>query len=62
MTDHVLTIVPRPKMDTPSLVAARCSCGYESGSTTENKARKSWAQHTAAKQASWTAKWEERWL
>lgn len=48
---HELTIVPAPKMDTPSLVAARCSCGYRSGSATENEARKSWQQHVDAKLA-----------
>jgi hypothetical protein len=49
---HHITIVPAPKMDTPSLVAAECSCGkYRSSSTTENDARKRGAAHVAAKEA-----------
>ena len=48
--EHEMTIVPSPKMDTPSLVASVCSCGkYRSGPTTENDARKSWQQHVDAK-------------
>lgn len=48
---HVIRIVPAPKMDTPSLVAAECSCGnYRSGSTTENDARKRGEAHVAAKE------------
>lgn len=47
---HTVTIVPSPKMDTQSLVAAVCSCGrYRSGSTTEPEARKAWRSHADAK-------------
>lgn len=49
---HTVTIVPKPKMDAGSLVAAVCSCGrYESAPTSEHEARKSWGQHAAAKLA-----------
>lgn len=47
--NHELTIIPAPKMDTPSLVAAQCSCGYRSGSGTEHTVRKSWRQHADTK-------------
>lgn len=46
---HAIEIVPAPKMDTPSLVAASCTCGYRSGSTTRNSAEKSGQQHLEAK-------------
>jgi hypothetical protein len=47
---HELTIVPRPKMDSDGLVAARCSCGeYESRPGTEATVTKDWRQHAAAK-------------
>lgn len=45
---HEITIVASPKFDAPGLVAAQCSCNkYRSAPTTENKARKSGAQHVA---------------
>ena len=47
---HAVKIVPAPKMDTPSLVAAVCACGrYRSGSMTEPHARKAWRSHADAK-------------
>lgn len=48
-TEHQITIVPAPKMDTQGLVAAVCICGYRSGSTSDNEARKSGRQHLNAK-------------
>jgi hypothetical protein len=50
MPDHELTIIPRPKMDAPNLVAARCSCGaYESAPGNESNVRRSWEHHRDAK-------------
>jgi hypothetical protein len=46
---HTVAIVASPKMDTPSLVAAKCTCGnYRSGPTSESDARQSGRQHVAA--------------
>jgi hypothetical protein len=46
LATHRITIVPAPKMDTPGLVAAECSCGhYRSSSTTEHEARKRGIAH-----------------
>jgi hypothetical protein len=42
---HTLEIIPSPKMDSPDLVAAKCSCGYQSSATTEPHARHRWASH-----------------
>ncbi len=47
---HGMTLVPRPKMDTPELVAAVCACGdYTSGPSSEPGARQSWRDHADAK-------------
>lgn len=46
---HRYEIVPRPKMDTPELVAAKCICGYLSGSTDENQAHHRGRAHINAK-------------
>ena len=49
---HVISIVPAPKMDAPSLVAAECSCGeYRSSPTTENDARTRGEHHRRDKAA-----------
>ncbi len=45
---HHIDIVASPKMDTPSLVAALCTCGsYRGGPATEPHARKCGQQHVA---------------
>lgn len=45
---HALTVVPRPKMDAPSLLAATCACGnYASGPSTRNGALTAGSQHVA---------------
>ena len=47
---HTCAIVQAPKMDTPELVAAECSCGqYRSTPTTEGQARISWRMHADGK-------------
>ncbi len=48
---HLLTIVARPKMDAPGLVAAQCSCGYLSAPGNESNARRAWEHHAEAKAA-----------
>lgn len=46
---HTITVVSRPKMDAPSLVAAVCACGdYTSGPTGTYQADTAGQQHVAA--------------
>lgn len=46
---HTLTLVPSPKMDAQSLMAAVCACGsYTSGPSSRNDAQTSGLQHVAA--------------
>lgn len=43
---HGVSILPRPKMDARSLVAAVCDCGqYSSGPSTVHQALRAWRQH-----------------
>lgn len=47
---HRMTIEPSPKMDTPGLVAAVCSCGeYRSGAGSKDTVFKAWRSHAEAK-------------
>jgi hypothetical protein len=47
---HTAAIVPGPKMDTPGLVKAQCSCGgYTTSSGTERMVLRSHADHATAK-------------
>lgn len=49
---HKIHLIPAPKMDTPTLVAAYCTCGqYRSTSMTESNARKAGIAHVDAKKA-----------
>lgn len=47
---HLLRLDPAPKMDTPDLVRAVCSCGdYSSSNDTPHGATRSWVSHYLAR-------------